>query len=248
MSGQEGGLAKFRQIAEHFRGRILGGELRAGDEVPSERALALEYGVSRPTATKALELLRSQGLVHSIQGSGTYVLDVAVNRRPSERYQRARSAGRIYADGERAEILAAEIVESPPEQVVRALRLPPRTAAIRRRRVTWDGDRRAEVSTSWFSAELAATAPRLLSTERIRSGTLAYVEDRTGRVGTYARDRTSARAAGTADARELGLPRPTTPVLVVEHLVLDQADKPLEFAEAIYPPDRWTYEQRYELK
>lgn len=247
MSGPDGGDAKFRQIAEHFRGRILGGEMRPGDEVPSERALAAEYEVSRPTATKALELLRNQGLVHSIQGSGTYVSDLALNRRASERYQRARSAGRIYVDGERAEIVAAEIEEDPPEPVVRALRLPPKTAAIRRRRITWDGDRRAEVSTSWFSAELAAKAPRLLSTERIRSGTLAYVEDRTGRVGTYARDRTSARAAGTADAKALGLPRPSTPVLVVEHVVFDQADQPLEFAEAIYPPDRWTYEQRYEL-
>ena len=244
MSGQQ---AKFRQIAEHFRTRILSGELRPGDEVPSERALAAEYDISRPTATRALELLRNQGLVHSVQGSGTYVADLAANRRAGDRYKRAKAAGRIYAGAERAEIVAAEFVEAPPEQVVRALRLPPNTAAIRRRRITWDGDRRAEVSTSWFSAELAATAPRLLSTERIRSGTLSYVEERTGRVGTYAHDRTAARAAGKQDAQELGLPRPSAPVLVVEHTVFDQADQPLEFAEAVYPPDRWTYEQRYDL-
>jgi GntR family transcriptional regulator len=247
MSGQSTGQAKFRQIAEHFRTRILSGELRAGDEMPSERALAVEYGISRPTATRALELLRSQGLVHSIQGSGTYVSDLAVNRRASERYQRAKAAGRIYSDGERAEILAAEIIETPPEAVAQALKLAPNTAAIKRRRITWDGGRRAEVSTSWFSAELAATAPRLLSTERIRSGTLAYVEDRTGRTATYARDRIAARSAGAADARALGLPRPSSPVLAVEHTVYDQADQPLEFAEAVYPPDRWTYEQRYDL-
>lgn len=247
MSGQGREQAKYRQIAERFRSRILSGELRAGDEVPSERALAVEYEVSRPTATKALELLRSQGLLRSVQGSGTYVADVAVNRRASERYQRARTAGRIYSDSERAEILAAEFVESPPEQVVAALRLTANTAAIRRRRLTWDGDRRAEVSTSWFSAELAATAPRLLSTERIRSGTLAYIEDRSGRVATYARDRMAARAAGAADAKALGQARPSQPVLVVEHTVFDQEDRPLEFVEAIYPPGRWTYEQRYDL-
>lgn len=247
MSGQAAGTAKFRQIADHFRARILSGELRAGDEVPSERALAAEYDVSRPTATKALAMLRTQGLVHSIQGSGTYVADLAVNRRASERYQRARSAGRIYTDAERAEIVVAEIVGEPPELVVRALRLPPKTAAIRRRRITWEGDRKAEASTSWFSAELAATAPRLLERERIRAGTLAYVEERTGRRGEYARDRICARAAGKADAHDLGLSKPSTPVLVVEHTVYDQSDQPLEFAEAIYPPDRWTYEQRYDL-
>jgi len=243
----EKALPKFREIADHYRGRILGGELRPGDEVPSERALAVEYGVSRPTATRALELLRHQGLVHSVQGSGTFVSDVAVNRRASERYQRARTAGRIYGDGERAEIVAAQLVEDVPENVVRALGVPMGDAAIRRRRVTFRDDKPIEVSTSWFSADLAAKAPRLLSTERIRSGTLAYVEERSGREAAYARDRMTARSAGSRDAKALGLDKPTVPVLVVEHTVFDQHDLPLEFVEAVYPPGRWTHEQRYDL-
>lgn len=240
-------LPKFREIADHYRGRILGGELRPGDEVPSERSLAVEYGVSRPTATRALELLRHQGLVHSVQGSGTYVSDVAVNRRASERYQRARSAGRIYGDGERAEIVAAELVEDVPENVVKALGVPVGEAAIRRRRITLRDERPIEVSTSWFRADLAGKAPRLLSTERIRSGTLAYVEERSGREAAYARDRMSARAAGSQEAKALALPKPASPVLVVEHTVYDRDDRPLEFVEAIYPPGGWTHEQRYDL-
>lgn len=247
MGGEVVSLPRFREIAEHFRGRILGGELRPGDEVPSERALAAEYSVSRPTATRALELLRHEGLVHSIQGSGTYVSDLAVNRRAPERYQRAREAGRIYGQDERAEIVAAELIETPPENVARALRLADGSAAIRRNRITRSGGEPVEVSTSWFSAHLAAVAPRLLSTERIRSGTLAYVEDRSGRQPAYARDRVSARTAGARDARALGLPRPSCAVLAVEHTVYDPNDEPLEFVEAIYPPDRWAHEQRYDL-
>lgn len=247
MGGQGASVPKFREIAEHFRARILGGELRAGDEVPSERALATQYGVSRPTATRALELLRTQGLVYSVQGSGTYVADQALNRRASERYQRAREAGRIYPVGERAEIVAAELVENPPANVVNALALSDGHAVIRRRRITWNGDEAVEVSTSWLDAELAARAPRLLSTERILSGTVAYVEERTGRRATYARDRMSARAAGATDARDLRLGKSTAPVLSVEHTVFDEDDRPLEFVEAAYPPGRWTHEQRYDL-
>lgn len=247
MSGQGKSLPKFREIAEHFRGRILGGELRPGDEVPSERALALEYGISRPTATRALELLRHEGLVYSIQGSGTYVSDLAINRRASERYQRARTVGKIYGHGERAEILAAELVETPSPEVARALQLPDGSAAIRRKRITWNGDEPVEISTSWFSAHLAAVAPRLLSTERIRSGTLAYVEERSGRKAAYARDRMAARTAGAQDARALRLPKPFAAVLLVEHTVFDEHDEPLEFTQAIYPPGRWTYEQRYDV-
>jgi DNA-binding GntR family transcriptional regulator len=240
-------LPKFREIAELFRGRILGGDLAPGDEVPSERSLAAEYGVSRPTATRALELLRHQGFVHSIQGSGTYVSDVTTHRRAADRYQRARESGRIYADGERAEILTAELVESPPGNVVVALRLDSGEAAIRRVRVTWKDEEPIERSTSWFSAELAARAPRLLSTERIRSGTVAYVEERCGRRAAYALDRMTATTAGSKTAQELGLARPSSPVLAVEHTVYDTSDHPLEFVEAVYPPGTWTHERRYDL-
>ncbi|NYF97885.1 GntR family transcriptional regulator [Janibacter cremeus] len=239
--------AKFRRIAGDFRTRILSGELRAGDEVPSERALATQYDVSRPTATKALALLRTEGFLTSVQGSGTFVADLNVSRRPRDRYARAKRAGRIYSGNERAEIVAAEVVEHPPSHVARGLALPESTAAIRRRRITWDGEERTEVSTSWFSAELAAPAPRLLSTERIRAGTVAYVEEQTGRTAEYARDRMTARAAGDQDARDLGLKDSSTPVLLVEHTVYDEADFPIEFAEAIYPPGRFTAEQRYSL-
>jgi GntR family transcriptional regulator len=56
----------------------------------------------------------------------------------------------------------------------------------------------------------------------------------------------SARPAG-ADAKDLDLPKAATPVLIVEHTVYDQDDNALEFAEAVYPPGRWTHEQRYDL-
>ena len=143
--------------------------------------------------------------------------------------------------------MSAELVEQPPERIVRGLALRGGSAAIRRRRITWDGDERIEASTSWFSAELAAQAPRLLSTERIRTGTVGYVEEQTGRIARYARDRMTARVAGEEDFAALGLADPNAPVLLVEHIVYDGADSPIEFAEAIYPPGRFTAEQRYDL-
>ncbi|MGL5818288.1 MAG: GntR family transcriptional regulator [Phycicoccus sp.] len=238
---------RYREIAERFRSRILRGDLRAGDEIPSERALAAEYGISRPTATRALELLRHEGLVTSVRGSGTYVAAVAVNERARDRYQRARESGRIYPDDERARIDAAELIDDPPQDVVRALNLAtPR--AIRRLRVTLRDGRPQEASTSWFPAEFAAIAPKLLVRQRIRNGTLAYVEATTGRVGAHARDRLSARGASEEEASLLDLPGGSgSPVLAVEHTTFDAADSPIEFVQALYPPDRWAHESTYDL-
>jgi DNA-binding GntR family transcriptional regulator len=89
-------------------------------------------------------------------------------------------------------------------------------------------------------------APRLLETERILDGTLAYVEDMTGRRATVARDRVSARLA-TAEERELlALPDPSA-VIVSRHTVLDADEVVIEFAESVGPPDAWSVEQVYQV-
>jgi DNA-binding GntR family transcriptional regulator len=237
---------KYLQIANHIRDQILNGTLQPGDEVPSERQIAANWSVARPTAARALEALRNQGLVESRQGAGTFVRDQRPARRARERYLRSRQLGRIYGPGEYAEIVAAEIVRAPSD-VAEALRLPVDAEAIRRHRITHGASGPMEVSTSWFTADLAMLAPLLLERERIRPGTVSYVESVTGRTGDYARDQVAARTATEREKTELQLGPGTQPVLVYRHTVYDAGDQPIEYAEAVYPPERWTFEQEYPL-
>jgi GntR family transcriptional regulator len=89
-------------------------------------------------------------------------------------------------------------------------------------------------------------APKVLVRERIREGTLAYVEASTGRRARTARDQVGARLASAEEARELRLDEPSA-VLVVHHIVYDANERPLEVADAVYPPGRWTFEQDYPI-
>jgi DNA-binding GntR family transcriptional regulator len=215
-------LPKFLQIANHIRDEILRGEREPGDEVPSERAIADEWGVSRPTATRALQALRAQGLVESRQGSGSYV-----------------------SSGEWADIVSARTVKAPAH-IGASLGVGTGSRVVKRHRITNDESGPVEVSTSWFAEAVAQKAPRLLARERIREGTLAYVEGATGRRARTARDQIGTRLATSDEARELGLEEPV-PVLVVHHIVYDAAGNPLEVAEAVYPPGGWTFEQDYPI-
>lgn len=54
--------------------RIRGGEFGVGVPLPAERQLAVDYGVSRITISKALDLLENDGLISREQGRGTFVL------------------------------------------------------------------------------------------------------------------------------------------------------------------------------
>ncbi len=63
----------FRRIAADLRRRITTGELAPGARVPSNRRLAQDWGVALATATKALTVLRSEGLVEARPRVGTVV-------------------------------------------------------------------------------------------------------------------------------------------------------------------------------
>jgi GntR family transcriptional regulator/MocR family aminotransferase len=62
-----------RQIYDRWRTGILGGRFRRGERVPSSRAFAETYGVSRVTVTAAYDQLLAEGYFETRAGSGTFV-------------------------------------------------------------------------------------------------------------------------------------------------------------------------------
>jgi DNA-binding transcriptional regulator YhcF (GntR family) len=63
----------YARIVAELRRRIETGELAPGDRVPSTREITRSFGVAMATATRALGVLRQQGLVRAVPGSGTVV-------------------------------------------------------------------------------------------------------------------------------------------------------------------------------
>lgn len=64
----------YQQVAAILRGRIERGELLPNRPVPSALALQQEFGIARGTALHALDVLRQEGLVRTVPGRGTYVI------------------------------------------------------------------------------------------------------------------------------------------------------------------------------
>jgi DNA-binding GntR family transcriptional regulator len=63
----------YVQVADKLRAAINSGELAPGDQLPTQQTLSTEYGIAVETAKRALGLLRSEGLVVSHQGKGSFV-------------------------------------------------------------------------------------------------------------------------------------------------------------------------------
>lgn len=68
-------LSIIRQIYQQIRERILNGELRSGEKLPSTRELSSQLSVSRNVILEAYDQLLSEGYIVSRRGSGTFVAE-----------------------------------------------------------------------------------------------------------------------------------------------------------------------------
>ncbi|WP_160161611.1 GntR family transcriptional regulator [Embleya hyalina] len=78
----------YLQAADDLEAKILSGDLKAGDQLPSGTQLQQEYGISNGTVQSALKRLKDKGFVYSVQGRGNFVRDRAAEAADDE----ARSA------------------------------------------------------------------------------------------------------------------------------------------------------------
>jgi GntR family transcriptional repressor for pyruvate dehydrogenase complex len=84
----------YEQIVQQIEESILKGELSEGSQLPPERDLAKQFGVSRTAVREAIKALQEKGLVDAFPGRGTFVTNGTSN-------SMRRSLDRIIKSGDR---------------------------------------------------------------------------------------------------------------------------------------------------
>ncbi len=84
----------YEQIVQQIEDSILKGELTEGSQLPAERELAEQFGVSRTAVREAIKALQEKGLVDAFPGRGTFVTNGTSN-------SMRRSLDRIIKTGDR---------------------------------------------------------------------------------------------------------------------------------------------------
>lgn len=226
----------YVQIAERIRQDIESGALADGATIPSAREITATWGVALATATKVHARLRAEGLIEAVPGVGTIVSARRSARGGLERLTSTHSRGLIYGVNERAVILSAELVEAPAA-VADALGVEAGSPVVRRERQVRRDDQPSSVSVSWLPGSHVDQAPSLLSIERVRQGTFAYLAGVLGVTVTSGREQTSASTATAGQAQGLGVD-PGSPVLLTRTWFYAD-DLVIEYGESIHPAGRW---------
>src|SRR5574338_659549 len=68
-----GHIVKHRSIFEELQKQIAAGKFADGKRLPSEVELSKRFGVSRPTAARALRDLQNMGIIRRRVGSGSFL-------------------------------------------------------------------------------------------------------------------------------------------------------------------------------
>ena len=232
----------YQQLSDLLREEIRRGRYGPLDRLPSEHELVREYAISRITARQALVELERAGLVFRRQGRGSFVARPAVVQ-PLSRLtglaeamagqglssvSRVLRAGSARAGSAVAARLGVDV--GAPVFEVRRIRMVDAVA------VSFD--------VSWFPVELG----RRLAQEDLEGRDVFWLIENACGIALGAADcEIGAVAAEDEIAFELGVP-PGSPLVFIDRLTYDAADRPIDYEHLHVRADRFRYGLRLERR
>lgn len=108
----QGTLAIYEQIVNQLKNAIVSGEMKAGEALPSIRALAADLQVSVITTKRAYEELEKEGLIRSVAGKGFYVCEYNTDYlREKQLIMLEERLGELINDARHADLSLEDFIE-----------------------------------------------------------------------------------------------------------------------------------------
>lgn len=221
----------YLQIKELLIQRILQGDWKPGELLPSEFKLAAEFKVSQGTVRKALDELAAEKAVIRMQGKGTFVAARNTRHTPLHFFRIAMDSGERWVSHNTRLVLFEDNAEATDEEL-RALSLQPGSPVVRieRQRLFQDKPMILEVVSL-----AAARFPNFGTTykQAMKTNLYALLERDYGVLVVRADEKLRARMATEHEARVLEL-APNTPVLDVERLSYTIDGSSIEYRHMVF--------------
>jgi len=227
-------------VAADLRERIALGDVDPSGALESEAALGLRLGVSRVTVRRALELLRSEGLVESRRGAGWFVAGAAVHQPLA--LGTFRHAGSAVADaGLRASRRVVEFGFRPsPDRVAASLQLHEGGDVLHVRSVRSVDGVPLDVAHEWVPGAFGAGVSR---SDAQDPGTWATLQGHGVRIDRV-RQTVTAALATDEDADLLGV-APGSALLLVRRVAHDGSGAAVALADHRYLASRFSLEVEF---
>jgi GntR family transcriptional regulator len=212
----------YTQVRDLIVGRVTDGTWKAGELLPSEMRLAVEFGVSQGTVRKALDELEAQNLIVRRQGKGTFIATHSPQRALFHFFHL------VADDGERQLPISHGIELSrgrATREEERRLDLAAGARVVRIERVR-DFDGRPVIKELIVIG--AAAFPKFGRAGDLPNTLYTLYEERYGVIIHRAVEHLRAVAATADDARDLDVAK-GAPLLEIDRLALSPDGRPVEW-------------------
>ncbi len=236
-------LPYYAQLAQILREEIERGRWAPGEMIPSEAELGEFFALSRTAVRQALDMLRSEGLVRTEKGRGTFVARPKVAEFVVQELRGFHEE--MTQRGRRVEttVLSHEVVEAPPD-VAQNLEIPMGAEVVLLHRIrSVEGEPVVEVTTFLPAARFA----RLTEVDLTNRSLYAVLDQEFGVAPRGGVRSIEAVNADRTTAGHLGV-RTDAPVLRLDAINLDAEGRPFEFFRAHYRGDQTTFQIWLEAK
>lgn len=235
----------YQRIADDLRSAIMTGELAPGDQLPTEHALAEQYGVARSTVRQGLAMLVQEGLAVSRRPLGYFVRHV----------DRLDWSCWSFEDGEQVDAWVAaverqgrtprqeirvEIIE-PPADIAERLGMAGDDLAVVRRRVRYVDDLPYMIADSYYPESIVRGTP-IARPSDIPTGARHVLAER-GHAWVAHDDEIVGRLPTETEGRVLGIP-PGLAVMVHTRTSRNDEGVASRCMVSVLPVDRWTLHYR----
>lgn len=232
--------ARYQQIADILRAAINSGEYGPGDLLPSQPELARQYGLNQTSISRAITVLRHEGLVRIEQGRGAYVQERPVVRRV-RRIPHSSSGSSFAAEMRRlgldpkTDLVEMRVVTASPE-VAERLRLAADGSVLMRQRHMYASGRPVQLATSYIPLAVAGDPQEF---DPDANPTVIYERlAQRGNIASHVSEEIEVRRPTPDEMRFLEL-GDGHPVLVVTRLTLNQHGDPMDVAVNVMGGYEW---------
>jgi len=223
----------YYQLVETIRDRITAGELKPGEQLPGERELGEQYGISRMTVRQALQyLIREEALIAK-QGLGTFVAEPKLSYDPLHVLGFTEDMMRRGADAT-SRVIEQALVE-PPASIAAQLTMRPNERATRIVRL------RLSDGVPMLLETVYVPAKRFIGLDRAnltKQSLYRLMRDRYGVRLAGARHTLEAVQANDYESELFGV-QSCLPMILLQGVTYDEDDQPVECFKAVYRGDRF---------
>jgi GntR family transcriptional regulator len=225
----------YYQLAEWLQEQIRAGLLKPGAQLPSERDLSEQFGISRMTVRQAIAYLVREGVLLVKQGIGTFVSE------PKLAHDTLHLLGFTEEVMQQGGIAVSRVLEQriteAPVSVATGLKLEAAQTVVKIVRLRLAGQIPLLLETIFIPASLC---PALENEDLSTKSLYALLEQQYGLRLRHAKQILEATTANDYESNLFGV-EPGTPMILLEGVTFTDQNQPVEYFKTIYRGDRFKF-------